>query len=156
ACVLRGSGRARLAARARGRPGTRILPRFQGSRPGGRPDPGKLQRREAAGAGRVMAQMLLADSAVFPREESMPSILIVEDETATAWALAESPKDDGHETATVESAEDALAHVRSRVPDLVITDLRLPGMSGLALTRRLRSGRHPMPVIVVTAFGSPE
>jgi two-component system response regulator (stage 0 sporulation protein F) len=90
------------------------------------------------------------------REESMPSILIVEDETATAWAIAESLKDDGHETSTVESAEDALVQLRDQGPHLVITDLRLPGMSGVTLARRIRTGRHPLPVIVVTAFGSAE
>ena len=84
----------------------------------------------------------------------MPSILIVEDETATAWAIAESLKDDGHETSTVESAEDALIRLRDGSLDLVITDLRLPGMSGVQLARRVRTGRNPLPVIVVTAFGS--
>ena len=86
----------------------------------------------------------------------MAKLLIVEDESATAWAMAEGLKDDGFETATCGSAEDALPLVRAQEPDLVITDLRLPGMSGLALARRLRSGRKPLPVIVVTAFGSPE
>ena len=84
----------------------------------------------------------------------MPQILIVEDEGATAWALAESLREDGHETSTVGSAEDALARLRRQPADLVITDLRLPGLGGAQLARRLRAGRRPTPVIVVTAFGS--
>jgi two-component system, response regulator, stage 0 sporulation protein F len=84
----------------------------------------------------------------------MPRILIVEDENATAWALAESLQEDGHETSTVSSAEDALERLRRQPVDLVITDLRLPGMGGAQLARRLRGGRRPTPVIVVTAFGS--
>jgi two-component system response regulator (stage 0 sporulation protein F) len=86
----------------------------------------------------------------------MPRILIVEDENATAWALAESLQEDGHETTTVSSAEDALEVLRGRGADLVITDLRLPGMSGSQLARRLRGARRAVPVIVVTAFGSSE
>ena len=84
----------------------------------------------------------------------MPRILIVEDEHATAWALAESLQEDGHETSTVPSAEEALERLRRCPADLVITDLRLPGMGGAQLARRLRGGRRPTPVIVVTAFGS--
>ncbi len=86
----------------------------------------------------------------------MARILIVEDENATAWALAESLREDGHDTATVGSAEDALERLRGHGADLVLTDLRLPGMSGAQLARRLRSGRRPTPVIVVTAFGTGE
>ena len=85
----------------------------------------------------------------------MPRILIVEDEAATAWALAESLQEDGHETVTVGSAEAALDVLRGRGADVVLTDLRLPGMSGAQLARRLR-GRRAAPVIVVTAFGSSE
>ena len=86
----------------------------------------------------------------------MPKLLIVDDENATAWAMAEGLKDDGFDTATCGSAEDALPLLRSEEPDLVITDLRLPGMSGLTLARKLRAGRRPLPVIVVTAFEDPE
>ena len=84
----------------------------------------------------------------------MPRILIVEDESATAWALAESLQEDGHETVTVSTAEEALTSLREQPADLVLTDLRLPGMSGAQLARRVRGGRRSLPVIVVTAFGS--
>jgi two-component system response regulator (stage 0 sporulation protein F) len=86
----------------------------------------------------------------------MAHILIVEDENATAWALAESLREEGYETRHAASAEDALAAVRAHATDLVITDLRLPGMSGAQLARRLRSGRRRVPVIVVTAYDSQE
>lgn len=104
----------------------------------------------------LRATLVLDSVAAFTGEKRMPSILIVEDENATAWALAESLREDGHDTITVSSAEDALEALSEGAPDVVITDLRLPGMSGVALVRRLRGGRHPIPVIVVTAFGSSE
>ncbi len=86
----------------------------------------------------------------------MPHILIVEDEPATSWALAEGLQDDGFTIDTFPSAEDAWRWLRRGRSDLVISDLRLPGMSGLELARKLRRGPHAQPVILVTAYGSPE
>ncbi|MEO6462458.1 MAG: response regulator [Candidatus Eisenbacteria bacterium] len=86
----------------------------------------------------------------------MPHILIVEDESATAWALEEGLSDEGYSIATVDSAEKALLAERARHADLVITDLRLPRMGGLELVRRLKGRKHDVPVIVVTAYGSPQ
>src|SRR6516164_7237560 len=86
----------------------------------------------------------------------MPHILIVEDEPTTAWALAEGLSDDGFTIDTFRTAEDAWRWLQRSRSDLVISDLRLPGMSGLDLARKLRRGRHAQPVIIVTAYGSPE
>lgn len=86
----------------------------------------------------------------------MPHILIVEDEPATSWALAEGLSDDGYTIDTFATAEDACAWLRRGQSDLVISDLRLPGMSGLDLARRLHRGRHAQPVIIVTAYNAPE
>ena len=86
----------------------------------------------------------------------MPHILIVEDEPATSWALAEGLSDDGFSIDTFGNAEEAWAWLQQGRSDLVITDLRLPGMSGLELARKLRRGRHAQPVIVVTAYGTAE
>jgi two-component system response regulator (stage 0 sporulation protein F) len=86
----------------------------------------------------------------------MSHILIVEDETATAWALAESLRDDGYKTTTVVDAEGALKGLKGSTVDLVITDVRLPGMNGVRLIRRLRSARRRQPVIVITAYGTRE
>ncbi len=86
----------------------------------------------------------------------MPHILIVEDEVSTSWALAEGLSDDGYTIDTFTRAEEALAWMRRSRSDLVITDLMLPGMSGLELARRLRRGRRSQPVIVITAYGTSE
>ena len=86
----------------------------------------------------------------------MPHILIVEDEPTTSWALAEGLADDGFTIDTFGSAEDAWSWLQQRTSDLVISDVRLPGMSGLDLARKLRRGRHAQPVILVTAYGSAE
>src|SRR5437762_334625 len=86
----------------------------------------------------------------------MPHILIVEDETSMSWALAEGLSEDGFTTDTFRSAEDAWKWLQTGSSDLVISDLQLPGMSGLDLARKLRRGRHAQPIIIVTADGSPE
>jgi DNA-binding NtrC family response regulator len=86
----------------------------------------------------------------------MPHILIVEDEPVTSWALAEGLSDDGFTIDTFRTAEDAWSWLQEGHSDLVISDLRLPGMSGLELARKLRRGRHAQPVIIVTAYGTPE
>jgi len=86
----------------------------------------------------------------------MPHILIVDDEPATSWALAEGLADDGYTIDTFRTAEDAWSWLQDKTSDLVISDLRLPGMSGLDLARKLRRGRHAQPVIIVTAYGSVE
>ncbi len=86
----------------------------------------------------------------------MPHILIVDDEPSTSWALAEGLSDDGFSIDTFGSAEEAWSWLQKGRSDLVISDLRLPGMSGLDLARRLRRGRHAQPVIIVTAYGTSE
>jgi DNA-binding NtrC family response regulator len=86
----------------------------------------------------------------------MPHLLIVDDEPSTAWALAEGLSDDGYTIDTFRSAEEALQWLRDGHSDLVITDLNLPGMSGLDLARKLRRGSMAQPVIVVTAYGTAE
>ena len=86
----------------------------------------------------------------------MPHILIVEDEPTTSWALAEGLSDDGYTIDTFRTAEEALVWLRAHRSDLVITDFRLPGLSGLELAQKLSRGRHAQPVIVVTAYGSSE
>ena len=72
----------------------------------------------------------------------MPHLLIVEDEPSTAWALAEGLSDDGFTIDTFASAEQALAWLQQHSSDLVISDLRLRGMSGLELARKLMRGPH--------------
>lgn len=84
----------------------------------------------------------------------MSHILIVEDEPTTSWALAEGLADDGFTIDTFRSAEEALAWLSEGACDLVITDLRLPGMSGLEFAAKLRRARTGCPIILVSAYGA--
>ncbi|MGD8394750.1 MAG: response regulator [Candidatus Eiseniibacteriota bacterium] len=80
-------------------------------------------------------------------------VLIVDDEKATAWALAESLREDGYETAIAHSCGEASARLGERSFDLVITDIRLPDRSGLELLEELAASPTAPPAIVVSAFG---
>jgi two-component system nitrogen regulation response regulator GlnG len=81
-------------------------------------------------------------------------ILIVDDEEAVCWALRRALVGEGHTAAVASSAEEALEQAARQKPDVVILDVRLPGMDGLTALPRLRQLTGDAPVIVVTAFGS--
>ena len=86
----------------------------------------------------------------------MANILIVEDEPRMRRLLEISLGEEGHSIHAVEDAEKGLAHLRKEAVDLVVTDLKLPGMNGLEF---LQEGRHlnaALPFIVMTAYGSVE
>ncbi|KFE62365.1 sigma-54-dependent transcriptional regulator [Hyalangium minutum] len=83
-------------------------------------------------------------------------ILIVEDEREMRVMLEKGLTRRGFEPRACETADDALAALSAEDFDTVLTDLRMPGMSGLALCERIVLNRPDIPVVVVTAFGSME
>jgi DNA-binding NtrC family response regulator len=83
------------------------------------------------------------------------SVLIVENERATAWALSEGLAEDGYRIKAVQSSEEALRFLRRGKCDLIITDIHLPGMDGIDLLKKI-SSRKRIPAIIITASGSPE
>ena len=82
-----------------------------------------------------------------------PRILIVDDEAAIRSSLLESLTTEGYDAEIVESGEEALARCHGTVFDLVVTDLRLPGVSGLEILQALRNQGNTTPVIMMTAYG---
>jgi two-component system nitrogen regulation response regulator GlnG len=81
-------------------------------------------------------------------------ILIVDDEEAVCWALQRALTREGHRVAVAASAEEAFVVAAQQRPDVVVLDVRLPGLDGLTALGRLRQITHDAPVIVVTAFGN--
>lgn len=81
------------------------------------------------------------------------TILVVEDEPAIAELLAVNLGFAGHDVVRASSAEAALALMASRLPDLILLDWMLPGTSGVALARQLRSEprTRAIPIIMLTA-----
>lgn len=82
----------------------------------------------------------------------MPRILVVDDEPAQRTILQRSLRHAGFEAEVAASGAEALAFVQSRPVDLVLTDIRMPGMSGRELLRRLRELDPSLPIIVMTAY----
>jgi two-component system nitrogen regulation response regulator GlnG len=83
----------------------------------------------------------------------MKHILIVDDEEAVCWSLQRALTREGFSVSTAASAEQALALLNQQRPDVLILDVRLPGMDGLTALARFRHLVPDLPVIVVTAFG---
>jgi len=86
----------------------------------------------------------------------MPTLLIVEDEPRMQRLLELNLADEGFTIHTAPSAEAALDRLRQEKVDLVLTDLRLPGMSGLDFLQAVKRASASLPVVVMTAYGSVE
>ncbi len=78
-------------------------------------------------------------------------ILIVDDEYLIRWSLSENLKLEGLRCVTAESGEEALEAFRSELPDLVLLDIKLPGMDGVQVLERLKELDRDVPVVMVTA-----
>ncbi len=86
----------------------------------------------------------------------MPNILIVEDEAKMLRLLDLNLAEEGYATHTAQDAEAALKILRREKIDLVLTDLKLPGMSGLEFLQAVKRSNAHTPVIVMTAYGTVE
>ena len=80
-------------------------------------------------------------------------ILIVDDEEAVCWSLQRALGREGHSVSVAASAEQAFSLLNRQRADVLILDVRLPGMDGLTALGRIRRLSPDLPVIVVTAFG---
>ncbi|MGB5718846.1 MAG: sigma 54-interacting transcriptional regulator [Gammaproteobacteria bacterium] len=81
-------------------------------------------------------------------------VLVVDDDPALLRLLSMRLSAAGYEVAAVESGEKALAQIPTFQPHLVITDLRMDGMDGLALFDQIHQRSQTLPVIILTAHGS--
>ncbi len=86
----------------------------------------------------------------------MPTILIVEDEAKMRRLLELNLSDEGFHVLTTGDAEAGLKIMGQENVDLVVTDLKLPGMTGLDFLQAVKHANSALPVVVMTAFGSVE
>ena len=80
-----------------------------------------------------------------------PSVWIVDDDASIRWVLEKALSDAGYRITAFDNASDVLRQVQSDNPDIIITDIRMPGIDGLELLRYLNDQRPSLPVIVMTA-----
>ena len=83
-----------------------------------------------------------------------PRILLIEDDPGTASALKKVLQAEGYATDLADRGDDGLAQATSRPFDLVLTDLKLPGLSGMELAVQLRAAKPKLPIIMITAHGT--
>src|SRR5579871_3675005 len=79
-------------------------------------------------------------------------VWLVDDDNSIRWVLERALKNGGMLPRTFDAAEPALTALRSDSPDVLVTDIRMQGQSGLELLRRIRETRPALPVIVMTAY----
>jgi two-component system response regulator GlrR len=88
------------------------------------------------------------------RNLNAPRVLLVDDDADLLRLLAIRLKSNGFEVLPASGGEQALAMLSIQRPDIVVTDLRMPGIDGMALFDGVRRSHPTLPVIVLTAHGS--
>jgi DNA-binding NtrC family response regulator len=83
-------------------------------------------------------------------------ILVVDDEASARHALSEILSDEGYQVKMAADGFRAIAAAQEFLPDLVLTDLKMPGMDGMALLGRLKEIQPEVAVVLMTAFGAVE
>lgn len=80
-------------------------------------------------------------------------LLVVDDDASLLMAVSETLRAEGYVVVTARRGAEALVRVAERTPDLIISDIRMPGMDGYQLARNLRSAPHTrlIPVVFLTA-----
>jgi len=87
---------------------------------------------------------------------SDPNILLIEDDVGLAANLRQVLEDESFAVTHLTRGDDGLGQATNRRFDVVLTDLRLPGLGGLELVRRLHETRPQLPVVLMTAHGTIE
>ncbi|MDH3542686.1 MAG: sigma-54 dependent transcriptional regulator [Desulfobulbaceae bacterium] len=86
----------------------------------------------------------------------MPSILVVDDELSMREFLKILLEKEGHRVTTASDASSVLDLMQNEDFDLVLSDIRMPGMGGLSLLEKIKEINNSIPVIMITAYASPE
>lgn len=83
-----------------------------------------------------------------------PDILVIDDEMEICGFLKDVLTTEGYVVATATDPKEGLRIVEQSRPDLVLLDLKMPGMSGIDVLRRIKKIDEGMAVIIITGFGS--
>ncbi len=86
----------------------------------------------------------------------MARVLVVDDDASLRRILEYNLAQEGYAVATAASGEDALERLEKATFELVVTDIKMPGMDGMDLLRRIKAESPETQVIVITAFGTIE
>jgi len=81
-------------------------------------------------------------------------ILVVDDDESLRWVLQTQLEDMGYTVFTAADGHQALAAIEKETPALVLTDLKMPGLSGMELLDKIHAEYSEVPVVIMTAFGT--
>jgi FixJ family two-component response regulator len=84
-----------------------------------------------------------------------PVVAVVDDESKMRSALARLLRTHGFDTELFETGEEFLSSVRARVPDCVLLDLHMPGITGFEVLETLTSSLIAVPAVVITGYDEP-
>ena len=83
----------------------------------------------------------------------METILLIDDEIDNTRVLSMSLRSEGYSVLTASSGEEGLSVFHRQKPEIVITDIRMPGMDGLEVLRQIRQSTDFTEVIIITGHG---
>ena len=81
-----------------------------------------------------------------------PTVWVVDDDESIRWVLEQALKDEGYAVSSFSEATELPALLNKKKPDVLVTDIRMPGLSGLDLLAKIQDHCPELPVIVMTAF----
>ena len=90
------------------------------------------------------------------REDSVNPVWIIDDDRSIRWVFEKALAREGIAHRTFGAAQEALERLGEETPQVVVSDIRMPGQSGLDLMRQLRSRLPATPVIIMTAYSDLE
>ena len=86
----------------------------------------------------------------------MKTVLVIDDDEKICWAFQEFLEDEGFRSIVANSAEDGLQKIKTESPDIILLDVRLPGMDGLEALKKIKQISPDTYVIIMTAYRSPD
>jgi two-component system response regulator HydG len=89
-------------------------------------------------------------------DKARPRVVVADDEASARSGLGTLLRDEGFDVILAEDGATALARVQESAPDILVTDLRMPGMDGIELLRRAREVDPELIVVLMTAFAEVE
>jgi len=86
----------------------------------------------------------------------MPVILVVDDELSMREFLKILLEKEGYDVVTASDGPSAIEYIQNQDFDLILSDIKMPGMGGLTLLEKIKEINNSLPVIMITAYASPE
>jgi DNA-binding response OmpR family regulator len=96
----------------------------------------------------------MVDNETYPSEGLSINILVVDDEGAIRYSIGKTLQRVGYQVSAAESAEDALRQLGEQPFDVVLTDIRMPGLTGVELLSRIKERAPDSIVILMTGYAS--